>query len=282
MREQVSWHIGDDQIFATFDSPSDKNSQSVLLIVSGGNEIRSGSHNSHSQLAQYMREQGHYVLRFDRRGIGDSDGENIGFMQSGDDILSAIQYLRTRLGAKAKISAFGNCDAASSLLLNLDILNLNSLILSNPWTYDSVSHEAQANNKDENKPFAPSATAIKARYWARIKNPRTIIDLVSGKIDLTKLIKGLIHVSKKENLSDLAHKLNNILSDIQSPVTILIADKDSTAMAFMGAYHSKAFANVRSNPNIKILTLKSASHSFADAASKSWLYEKLSSSLLNQ
>ncbi len=277
MREQVSWHIGEDQIFATLDIPEDKSSQSALLIVSGGNEIRSGSHNGQSELAQHICNQGHYVLRYDRRGIGDSEGENIGFEGSEDDINSAVQYLYGHIGDNAQISAFGNCDAASALLLNCEKLNLKSLIIANPWTYDPQNDQEE--NIEDSKVSTPSAAAIRARYWERIKNPKSIIDLFSGKIDLGKLFKGLMNASKKEELSDLAQKLNLILSDMQKPVDILIAEKDSTAMAFMGAYKSKIFAKARNNPHVKIIELDSASHSFADKASKAWLYEKLSSSL---
>ena len=278
MREQVSWYIDEDQIFATLDIPVDQNCRSALLIVSGGNEIRSGSHNSQSELAQYMCDQGHYVLRYDRRGIGDSEGNNTGFENSENDIVSAIQYLRTRVGTTAQINAFGNCDAASALLLNHNKLDINSLILANPWTYAN-NDNSQETSVEDDKASAPSAAVIRSRYWARIKNPRSIIDLFSGKIDLKKLAKGLMSASKKEELSDLAQQLNLILSDIQIPANILIADKDSTAMAFMGAYNSKTFGKVRNNPNVEVLALNSASHSFADAESKSWFYEKLSSLL---
>jgi alpha/beta superfamily hydrolase len=145
MREQVSWHIGEDQIFATLDIPEDKSSQSALLIVSGGNEIRSGSHNSQSELARHICKQGHYVLRYDRRGIGDSEGENTGFEGSEDDINSAVQYLYAHIGDNAQISAFGNCDAASALLLNCEKLNLKSFIIANPWTYDPQNDQEEEN-----------------------------------------------------------------------------------------------------------------------------------------
>lgn len=276
MREQITWNIGTDQIFASLDVPDDRSSKSALIIVSGGNEIRSGSHNSQSQMAQYMSAKGYYVLRYDRRGVGDSQGENTGFENSRDDILAATKFMRDTIGPEAKISAFGNCDAASALILNGDGLGLNALILANPWTYDPIEQIEESNEVAHQ---APSASAIRARYWARIKNPRSLIDLFSGKIDLSKLIKGLMRASKKEELSILSQAINKKLSDAQIPIDILIADKDSTAMAFMAAYNSKDIAEVRENPNVKISKLDSASHSFADAASKSWLYDKLSAAL---
>lgn len=276
MRQQITWRIGADQIFASLDIPDDRSSKSALIIVSGGNEIRSGSHNSQSQLAQYMSAKGYYVLRYDRRGVGDSEGENTGFENSRDDILAAAQFMREKIGPEAKISAFGNCDAASALILNCDGLGINALILANPWTYDPIEEAPESNEVAHQ---APSAAAIRARYWARIKNPRSLIDLFSGKIDLSKLIKGLMRASKKEELSIVSQAISRKLSDAQIPIDILIADKDSTAMAYMGAHNSKAFAQVRENPNVKISKLDSASHSFADKPSKAWLYDKLSAAL---
>lgn len=282
MREQVSWSIGKDQIFATLDIPKNNDSNSALLIVSGGNEIRSGSHNGQSELAQHISGQGHYVLRFDRRGIGDSEGENIGFENSENDIVSALKYLRNRIGQQVQIKAFGNCDAATALLLlTLDSLNVVSLILANPWTYDPRKNDNQLVISDNNQSLSSSPAAIRARYWSRIKNPRIIVDLFSGKVDISKFIKGLKNASKKEELSDVAKKLQNILSVIQIPVDVLISSKDSTAMAFMGIYNSKDYKQVRDNPKIIISELNSASHSFSDKHSKEWFYKKLSS-LMNQ
>ena len=49
-----------------------------LLIVSGGNEIRSGAFGGQADMAPRIASAGFPVFRFDRRGIGDSDGENDG------------------------------------------------------------------------------------------------------------------------------------------------------------------------------------------------------------
>ncbi len=279
MREQVSWHIDDDKIFASLDIPEDRNSRSALLIVSGGNEIRSGSHNSQSELAQYICNQGHYVLRFDRRGIGDSEGENRGYQDSEDDIVSALLYLRNRIGQHAQIRAFGNCDAASALLLNLDKLDITSLILANPWTHDPKKNDAADISIENNKNSMPSAAAIRARYWARLKNPRSIIELFSGKIDISKFIKGLLSASKREELSNLAKKLQHILSVTQVSVDILISNKDSTGMAFTAVYNSTDYREVRNNSKIVILELNSASHSFSEKEAKTWLYDRLAISM---
>ena len=50
-----------------------------LLLVTGGNEVRSGAFSGQAQLAARIARKGFPVFRFDRRGVGDSDGENKGF-----------------------------------------------------------------------------------------------------------------------------------------------------------------------------------------------------------
>lgn len=285
MREQISWELEGCQISATLDIPDAKARNIYILIVSGGNEIRSGSHNSQSHLAQYMCAQGFHVLRYDRRGIGDSEGDNLGFEQSRDDIMAAIEFLRAKFSEDIHIVGFGNCDAASALLLYQDMLNLNKLIIANPWTIDTPvqNNDAQNNiadniddrNLNKNSSTTSSAAAIRARYWVRIKNPRTFIDLFTGKIDLRKLIGGLLKASQKENISDLGRNIVTILSKISVPTHILIANKDTTAMGFLGVYNAKSSVTARKNNMVQLYTIESASHSFADNEAQSWLYEKL-------
>ena len=65
-----------------------------LLLVSGGNELRSGAFRGQARLAQTIAKRGFPVFRYDRRGVGDSEGENLGFTQSEPDIRAAIEAFR--------------------------------------------------------------------------------------------------------------------------------------------------------------------------------------------
>ncbi|OZA91133.1 MAG: esterase, partial [Erythrobacter sp. 34-65-8] len=62
-----------------------------LLIVSGGNEIRAGAFSGQARLAAQIAGAGFPVFRFDRRGVGDSEGENKGFRHSAKDIAAALE-----------------------------------------------------------------------------------------------------------------------------------------------------------------------------------------------
>ena len=77
-----------------------------LLIVSGGNEIRSGAHNGMAKLAQRISNKGFPVFRYDRRGIGDSSGENEGFLSTADDIAAAVKEFRRLHTSSNRIVAF--------------------------------------------------------------------------------------------------------------------------------------------------------------------------------
>lgn len=242
-----------------------------LLIVSGGNEIRSGAHAGQAALAAHVATFGFPVFRYDRRGVGESEGENRGFESSAADIAAAVATFRAEVPHLQQIVAFGNCDAASSLALFHGGLPIDRLVLANPWVIEA--------NPESDAPAPPSAAAIRARYWARLKNPRSLIDLLTGKIDLRKLAGGLARAAQNEVPTGLAQRIGNTLSTSATPVTILLASRDTTAMAFIAAWKAGAFNALRGRDDIDVQTLDSASHSFADADSRAWLREQIAKAL---
>ncbi len=121
---------------ATLDLPESVDQRPTgLIIVSGGNEIRSGAWNGQAQLAARLAKAGYPVLRFDRRGVGDSEGDNAEFTGSAPDIAAAIAALRAACPGVSRLVAWGNCDAASALMLSGGA-GCDALILSNPWTFE--------------------------------------------------------------------------------------------------------------------------------------------------
>lgn len=134
-----------------------------LLIVSGGNELRSGAFSGQAELAARIAKAGFTVFRFDRRGIGDSEGENRGFRQSSRDISAALEAFRALAPHMERIVAFGNCDAASALML-AGGAGCDGLVLSNPWTIEE-------NEAGTDQASALPPEAIRARYLEKLKNP---------------------------------------------------------------------------------------------------------------
>ena len=258
MRHQLTFPCEGDTLAATLDSTT---GTTGLLIVSGGNEIRSGAHRGMAMLAARVADAGHPVFRFDRRGIGDSEGVNGGFESSGPDIVAAVAAFRVAAPQITRIVAFGNCDAASALLLHQP-LALNGLILANPWAY-----ERDDSNETE-EPALPPASAIRARYLARLTDPKSLLRLLKGEIDLRKLTRGLSALGRRAAPAapdSLPARLNAALATLPCPATILLANGDRTAQAFAENCDPGA---------VPVERLDSASHSFAGADGE-WLAERV-------
>ncbi|MEK6636952.1 MAG: hydrolase 1, exosortase A system-associated [Pseudomonadota bacterium] len=249
MRRPLNFTCEGHALTATLDSA---HSKTGLLIVSGGNEIRIGAHRGMAKLAGDIAAAGYPVFRFDRRGIGDSEGENGGFTKSGPDIAAAIKALRDACPELTRIVVFGNCDAASALLLHRPA-GIAAHILTNIWIIEPTDD-------------LPPPAAIRARYSERMKDPKAWIGLFTGTINLRKLIGGLMRIAKPQVPSPLAHDVAAGLAVVEGPVTILLAEQDGTAIAFIDAWNGPAFSAARRRSDIKIKKLASASHSFATAS----------------
>lgn len=263
MRHQLSFSCEGAMLAASLDGAP---GETGLLIVSGGNEIRSGAHRGMAMLAARIAEAGHPVFRFDRRGIGDSEGANSGFENSGPDIRAAIATFRDAAPHMTRIVAFGNCDAASALLLHQP-LALEGLIIANPWTYDSGAEEA-------GDPALPPASAIRARYLSRLKDAKSLLRLIKGEIDFRKLFRGLSALSAPAPAAvpdGLAARIDKAVAGLGAPATILLATGDRTAQAFVE--NCPAALN-----RVTVERLASPSHSFA-GDDGTWLADRILSIL---
>jgi exosortase A-associated hydrolase 1 len=141
-----------------------------LLIVSGGNELRSGAWSGQAQFAAQVAAAGFPVFRYDRRGVGDSEGPNGEFRSSTPDIAAAIASFRDGCPQLTRLVALGNCDAASALMLAKGA-GCDALILTNPWTI-------------EDETAAPPPEAIRDHYKRRLASPESFKRLLRGEIKL--------------------------------------------------------------------------------------------------
>nr|WP_137678272.1 hydrolase 1, exosortase A system-associated [Parerythrobacter lutipelagi] len=224
-----------------------------LMLVSGGNEIRSGAFQGQSRLAADIAKAGFPVFRFDRRGVGDSDGENRGFRKSEKDIAAALDAFRAIAPGIRRVVGFGNCDAASALMLASGA-GCDALILSNPWTI-------------EDDDGTPPPEAIRSRYIGKLANPREWIRLLKGEIDLGKLGRGLAQAAKpKAAPSSLAREMQAGLAEFAGPVMILLAESDRTA---------QVFASIWPSDDERIARCPGASHAYVEPDAKTWLEQEI-------
>lgn len=269
MRRVISFPCAGETLAATLDQAP---GTTGLLIVSGGNEIRIGAHRGMAELAATMAAAGHPVFRYDRRGIGDSTGENNGFESTAQDISEAATAFRREAPHVTRIVAFGNCDAASALILFHADAPIDALILTNPWTI-----EPSAGGND-----LPPAAAIRSRYLEKLKNPRELLRLFTGGVNIRKLISGLAKASAKQSQpsTSLPARLATAMAATKVPVKILLAERDNTALAFADHWKGAAFAPARAR--YTLISCATDSHSFARPQDKAWLTEQVLAALMTR
>ena len=228
---------------------------SGLLIVTGGNEIRSGAFSGQAHLAARIAAADYPVFRFDRRGVGDSEGENSGFRDSAPEIAAALAAFRSAHPALERIVCFGNCDAASALML-AGGAGCDALVLANPWTFES----------DEETSMSPAA--IRSRYAEKLRNPREVMRLVRGNISPGKLLRGLKQSMRPAPPpSTLLEAMHAGMASFGGDVRYLVAGRDRTGLAFAESWDGE------------IEMLAEADHAFSSPDASDWLYNQLLATL---
>lgn len=230
------------------------NDDTGVVIVTGGVQTRVGSHRGFVDLADRLAAAGYPVLRFDRRGVGDSDGEDPGFRGSGPDIAAAGAALRHACPNIRRVVGWGLCDGAAALGLHGAALGLDGLILANPWTRDS-----------DGEPDLPPRAAVAARYRERLTRPSEWARLARGGLDLRKAARGLLRVASPEPVPKLARALADGLLRFDRPVLLLLSERDATAQAFSALWKSAPFRLLRQRRDLDLATIADATHTFARA-----------------
>lgn len=113
-----------------------------VVVVVGGPQYRAGSHRQFVLLARHLAAAGFPVLRFDVRGMGDSEGAQRSFESLTPDIAAAIAALCVRQPQVRRVVLWGLCDGASAALLYLHAkpdARVQGLVLLNPWVRSEAS-----------------------------------------------------------------------------------------------------------------------------------------------
>lgn len=244
------------QLVGTID---DAPGTTALLLVSGGNEVRAGAWNGQARFATRIATEGFPVLRFDRRGVGDSEGVNAGFQGSADDIAAACIALREQLPHVSRIVALGNCDAASALML-AGGAGCDALVLSNPWTIEGSAEGTGDDGAGEAEP----AEVVRAHYRRRLADPAAIRRLLTGQVSIAKLARSLVAAAGRRPTAPdgLAAQMAGGIAGFSGPIRFLVAGRDRAGLAFLSNWN-------KADPRLH--TCPKATHSYVEPDSQEWL-----------
>jgi len=249
-----------------------------ILILVGGPQYRVGSHRQFVLMARAFAASGFPVLRFDYRGMGDSDGEPRTFEDIADDIRRAIEVFARECAGLEEIVLWGLCDAASSasMFCNAEP-RIGALILANPWV---------RNDRAEARSYLKhyySGRLLQKSFWA--KALRGQVDVAGACREVVqKVLAGIAPTrgDKEPPLQSFIVRMRSGLERFNGPVLILMSGRDLTAQAFRELATADAdWQRVLARPHVRQIELPSADHTFSarrelDRASEhclSWLRE---------
>ena len=193
-----------------------------VIIVVGGPQYRAGSHRQFTLLARHLADQGIASIRFDYRGMGDSEGETHGFEDVGPDIHAAVDTLLAQSPMVRRVALWGLCDAASTAAIYAHTdPRIMQLILLNPWV-EGIEARMRL------KAYYPQRIG-QTTFWAR---------LLSLDINILTAIKGLVsdlramYRAPANNSMPVNYRILMGLEAFRHEAVVITGERDLTGQRF--------------------------------------------------
>ena len=133
------------QLLGMLHLPRQIRGRGMLSIVAGGPQYRGGVGRMQVQMARALAAAGVPVMRFDYRGLGDSEGKFNGFTGVTADIGAAIAAFCQHAPGLREMVLWGGCDAASATLINAwRFPEVTGIVVGNPWVHSEHTGDLAA------------------------------------------------------------------------------------------------------------------------------------------
>jgi exosortase A-associated hydrolase 1 len=237
-----------------------------VLIVVGGPQYRAGSHRQFTLLARHLAAHGVASLRFDYRGMGDSEGRSRNFEEVDADLRAAADVFFASVPELRSLALWGLCDAASAALYyaHLDA-RVDGLVLLNPWVH-SPAGEARAR--------------LKHYYLSRLMQRSFWSKLLSGKLNVGSSLGGLASSAREMTPgapasaappADPRHggagyidRMLEGLRGYRGRVLFILSGNDLTAQEFIDlSARDKRWKRTCASDRIRRVMLPDANHTFS-------------------
>jgi len=233
-----------------------------VLIVVGGPQYRIGSHRQFALLARHLAAHGIAAMRFDVRGMGDSDGEERDFETIQDDIRAALDAFSAAVPGLTDVVLWGLCDGASAAAMYAPgDARVRGLVLLNPWvrTDDGVAR-----------------TTLKHHYRDRLRNPEFWRKLARGQFDyagslasMLKLVRTAVagRAASDDAPAALPERMRQGLHAFGGHTLLVIGGADLTGREFCDvAGSTPAWKRLASAPRVTWRRIEEADHTFSRRA----------------
>lgn len=195
-----------------------------IVLVVGGAQTRVGANRRFVGLARTLAAAGHAVMRFDQRGLGDSDGEHPGFESASADIVAATEALRSVCPQLGRLVFVGLCDGASAIALALPALPpglaVSALVLVNPWVHS---------------PALAAQARLKHHYRRRLLDPQWWKRLFSGRVHPSAWAAGMAALWRSRRAAPVIPFVERMALNLHAfhgRVLVVLSGQDQTAQEF--------------------------------------------------
>lgn len=220
-----------------------------VLVIPGGPQYRVGGHRQFTLLARMLAQRGIPVMRFDHRGMGDSEGDPRGFDAIDDDVRAAIREFFMQMPEMDEVVIWGLCDAATAAALYAHTdPRVRGLILLNPWV---------------NAPGDAARGGLRHHYLGRLGELDFWKKVATGHLDFGASATALAQYMREaaaDRSAPLPQRVVASLSCFDGQVLVILSGDDPAA---------RGFADLMSKHDIKCRRedIPLADHSFA---SREW------------
>ena len=239
--------------------------QTGVVVIVGGPQYRVGSHRQFVLLSRALATAGYAVLRFDYRGMGDSEGDQRNFEAVSADISAAICALQECVPSIENVVLWGLCDAASAALLYCDETNdlrVTGLCLLNPW----VRSEASLARTQVKHYY--SKRLMQNEFWLKLIRGKVAFSALNGLIQKIRISSSVVGNSASE-IMGFQQRMAMTWHQFPGPILLILSGDDYTAKEFMEFTGvDRAWKNYSNRANLTIQEVPGADHTFSGVESQ--------------
>lgn len=249
-----------DWLYGVLSLPERPAARGVLVVV-GGPQYRAGSHRQFTLLARALAGQGIATMRFDYRGMGDSEGAAREFDAAGADLDAAIGQFFAAVPGMREVVLWGLCDAASAALLYAGgDRRVAGLVLLNPWV---------------RTPDGIARATLKHYYRGRLRERGLWQKVLSGRFDYVAAFGSLLELARRARprragqpaAAALPERMYDGLARFAGPVLLVTSGADLTAHEFSDMVAaSPAWRALLGEARVTQRRLEPADHTFSRRA----------------